>query len=114
MERDRESIGLTVAAQATLADLEERGWFVEGQDIARFCMAYAIRAKLPEGVTAGTETRWAVGNFDKTGEIRAVLAALYPECETPVRLMEHLVNEGLRLVGTRVRSEAVGPAELLD
>jgi hypothetical protein len=114
MERDRESIGLTVAAQATLADLEERGWFIEGQDIARFCMAYAIRAKLPEGVTAGTETRWAVGNFDKTGEIRAVLAALYPDCETPVRLMEHLVNEGLRLVGTRVRSEAVGPAELMD
>jgi hypothetical protein len=114
MERDRQSIGLTPETQAVLDELEGRGWFVEGQDIARFCMAYAIRAKVPEGATAGTETRWAAGNFDKTGEIRALLAALYPTCQTPVRLMEHLVNEGLRMVAARVRSEAVGPAELMD
>jgi hypothetical protein len=114
MERDRESIGLNSETQAILAELEARGWFLEGQDVARFCMAYAIRAKVPEGATAGTETRWAAGNFDKTGEIRALLAALYPTCQTPVRLMEHLVNEGLRMVATRVRSEAIGPAELID
>ncbi|WP_434420889.1 hypothetical protein [Nannocystis pusilla] len=114
MERDRESIGLTADSQAILAELEARGWFLEGQDIARFCMAYAIRAKVPEGATAGTETRWAAGNFDKTGEIRALLAALYPHCQTQVRLMEHLVNEGLRMVAARVRSEAVGPADLMD
>jgi hypothetical protein len=114
MERDRESVGLNSETQAILAELEEGGWFLEGQDVARFCMAFAIRAKVPEGITAGTETRWAAGNFDKTGEIRALLAALYPTCQTPVRLMEHLVNEGLRMVATRVRSEAVGPAELMD
>jgi hypothetical protein len=114
MERDRESIGLTPETQAILAELEERGWFLEGQDIARFCMSYAIRAKVPEGVAVGTETRWAAGNFDKTGEIRALLAALYPECSAPVRMMEHLVNEGLRMVGKRLRSEAIGPAELMD
>lgn len=114
MERDRESIGLTTETQGILAELETRGWFLEGQDVARFCMSYAIRAQVPEGTTPGTETRWAAGNFDKTGEIRALLAALYPKCETPVRLMEHLVNEGLRMVAARVRSEAVGPAELMD
>ncbi|OIP63724.1 MAG: hypothetical protein AUK30_08055 [Nitrospirae bacterium CG2_30_70_394] len=114
MERDRESVGLNPETQAILAELEEHGWFLEGQDIARFCMAYAIRAKITEGATAGTETRWAAGNFDKTGEIRALLAALYPSCVTPVRLMEHLVNEGLRIVAARVRSEAIGPAELMD
>lgn len=114
MERDRKSIGLTAETQANLVEIEERGWFLEGQDIARFCMAYAIRRKLPEGVTTGTETRWALGNFDETGEIRTLLTALYPDCDTPVRLMEHLVNEGLRMVAARVRSEAVGPAELMD
>lgn len=114
MERDRRSIGLTAETQANLAEIEERGWFLEGQDIARFCMAYAIRRKVPEGVATGTETRWALGNFDETGEIRALLTALYPDCDTPVRLMEHLVNEGLRMVAVRVRSEAVGPAELMD
>lgn len=114
MERDRESIGLTAENQAILAEIEERGWFLEGQDVARFCMAYAIRAKVPEGATTGTETRWAAGNFDKTGEIRALLAALYPSCTTPVRMMEHLVNEGLRLVAARIRSKSIGPAELMD
>jgi hypothetical protein len=29
-------------------------------------------------------------------------------------LMEHLVNEGLRMVAARTRSEAIGPAELMD
>jgi hypothetical protein len=113
-ERDRKSIGLSVENQATLADLETRGWFLEGQDIARFCMAYAIRAKVPEGVTISTDTRWAAGNFDETGEIRSVIAALYPDCKTPIRLMEHLVNEGLRLVAARVRSDAISPADLMD
>jgi hypothetical protein len=114
MERDRESIGLTMESQAILTEIEERGWFADGQDIARFSMAYAIRAKVGEGATVGTETRWAAGNFDKTGEIRALLGALYPTCQTPVRLMEHLVNEGLRLVAPRIRSNLVGPAELMD
>jgi hypothetical protein len=114
MERDRESIGLTPETQAILAEIEEHGWFLEGQDVARFGMAYAIRAKVPEGATAGTETRWAAGNFDKTGEIRALLAALYPTSQTPVRLMEHLVNEGLRMIAERVRSDSVGPGELMD
>ena len=69
--------------------------------------------KLPEGTTAGTDTRWAAGNFDRTGEIRALLAALYPTCQTPIRLMEHLVIEGLILVVNRVRTGTLGPGELL-
>jgi hypothetical protein len=114
MERDRETIGLTPESQAIIANIEARGWFMDGQDAARFCMAYAIRAKVPAGVTPGTDTRWAAGNFDKSGEIRLLLAALYPACETPVRLMEHLVNEGLRMVAERVKSESVAPADLMD
>ena len=114
MEKDRESIGLTSENQTVLAEIEERGWFMNGQDIARFCMAYAIRAKVEEGVTQGTETRWAAGNFDDTGEIRPLLGALYPACTTPVRLMEHLVNEGLKLVANRLGSSVTGPADLMD
>lgn len=112
-ERDRKSIGLTPEAQSILTDLEELAWFSEGQDIARFCMSYAIRAGVRDGATSATQTRWAAGNFDETGEIRSLLAALYPECETPVRLMEHLVNEGLRLVGERARQGAIAPGDLI-
>jgi hypothetical protein len=113
MEDDRKTIGLTPETQRLLAEIEEHGWFQESQDLARFCLSYSIRAKVPEGLTSGTETRWAVGNFDETGEIRALISALYPTCKTPVRLMEHLVNEGIRRISDRVRSAAVGPADLM-
>ena len=76
MEHDRETtFGLTPETRKILEDLLERKWFVDGQDAARFCMAYAIRAQVQEGVTPGTSTQWAVGGFDKTGEIRALLAS---------------------------------------
>jgi hypothetical protein len=115
MERDdRGTIGLTPENQQVLAQIEETGWFLEGQDVARLCFAVAVRARVPDGTTSGTDTRWAAGNFDKTGEIRALLAALYPQCKTPVRLMEHLVNEGLRMVSAKIRSDGVGPADLID
>lgn len=114
MDSDRKSIGLTPETQAMLAKIEARDWFPEKEDIAHFCMAYAIRAKVPEGTTTGVETRWAAGNFDKTGEIALLLAEIYPTCQTPVRLMEHLVNEGLRLVAARLSSDAVGPPDLMS
>ena len=113
MAGDRETIGLTSAAQEVLNELEARGWFAEGQDIARFGLAYAIKAGVDAGNTSGTDTRWSAGNFDNTGEIRLFLRALYPDSETPVRLMEHLVNEGLGLIAGRL-SEGIGPGELME
>lgn len=112
MALDKESVGLSAASQERITDLEAKGWFGEAADIARFCMAYAMRAKVGVGSTEQVETRWAAGNFDKTGEIRALIRVLYPDCETPVRQMEHLVNEGLRMIHDLV-SAGAGPAELL-
>jgi len=44
--------------------------------------------------------------------MQALIAALYPQSTTPVRLMEHFVNQGLRLVHERLlRGET--PAELM-
>lgn len=114
MDGDKDVIGLTADSQRYLQEMEDRGWFAEGQDIARFALAYAVRANAASGNAKQVETRWAAGNFDKTGEIRAVLGALYPNNSTPVRLMEHLVNEGLRMLHSRVTSDNVGPAELMD
>ena len=113
MTADKESVGLTVSSQKKLAELESRGWFNEAADIARFCLAYAIRARVDAGGAGQVETRWAAGNFDKTGELRSLLRVLYPDCETPVRLMEHLVNNGMDMVHARVVNDQAGPAELL-
>jgi hypothetical protein len=111
---DRDTVGLTAESQVLLQEIEARNWFRDGQDIARFCLGFAVRAKVPGGLTSNTDTRWSAGNFDKTGEMRALLAVLYPEAAMPVRLMEHLVNEGLKLVAAKVRSDAIAPGDLFE
>ena len=113
MKQDRETIGLTQDAQGAIAEITDTGWFGEAQDIARFGLAYAIRAGEEPADEVGTDTRWSAGNFDSTGEIRALLSVLYPDCATPVRLMEHLVNVGILAVAARFRSSAVTPSDLI-
>mgnify|MGYP000160830957 CR=1 FL=1 len=116
MEKDKDTIALTEKNQLVLAEIMALGWFPEKMDVARFCLAYAVRAKVAEGASRSetAETRWAAAMFDKSGEIRALLGALYPNCQTPVRLMEHLVNEGFRMIATRIKTDGLGPGDLMD
>lgn len=114
MERDRESIGLDPASIRVVERLvEELEWFGEAQDAARLAFAYAVRAGIGEGAAPSTETRWSAGLFDKTGEIRATVTGLYPDCRTPIRQIEFLVNEGLRLINERLDTGGVKPSDLL-
>ena len=59
---------------------------------------------------AGVDTRWAIGNFDKSGELRAIMAALHPAIAAPVRALEYFTNEGLKLLYERLVSRAETPA----
>jgi hypothetical protein len=102
MVTDRQSVGLTTSSKEVLDRIMDRGWFQDGQDVARLALALAVRGKLKEGQTSEVVTAWNAGLFDPTGEIRALLAVTYPENKTPVRLMEHLVNEGLSLIRSRL------------
>lgn len=103
VDTDRRQIGLTPAGKRTIATLtDDLAWFAEGQEAGRFALAYAVREGVPAGNAAGVDTVWSVDGFDASGEIRALLGALYPDSQTPVRLMEHLINEGLRLIAARV------------
>lgn len=111
MKQDKDVIGLTLENQQILDQVMDLGFFSQGQDAARFCMAYAVREGVEPGETEGVETRWAAGNFDKSGEIQALMRALYPEIDTPNRLIEHFVNEGLQTIGASV---AQGTVDLLD
>lgn len=113
-ERDRETIGLTPEGQRNLEEINATGWFSADQDIARLCLALAVRAGTPAGSMSDTATRWSAGLFDRTGEIRSLLRAVYPECRTPVRLMEYLVHEGLAMAAPKVREGGATPADLLD
>ncbi len=111
---DRESIGLNQQGIQIIARLvDELEWFAESQDAARLALAYAVQAGVGEGSAGNTETRWNVGLFDRTGEIRATVLGLFPTCPTPVRQMEYLVNEGLRLINGRLDQGGVSPADLM-
>ncbi len=114
-DEDRKQIGLTEDGRATVALLaDELGWFDEAQAAGRFALSYAIRAGVGPGYTAApVETRWSPDLFDPTGEIRSVVRALYPTEAMPVRLTEHLIDEGLRLIAVRVAAGERNPTEFL-
>lgn len=98
-EEDRKQIGVTPAGQAALDRLTKTlRWFDEGQDAGRFALALAVRRGVGAGQVQGVETRWSQGSFDPDGEILSILRAVYPDSTTPIRLMEHLIDEGLKLV----------------
>jgi hypothetical protein len=114
VEIDRRQIGLTAEGKRTVAILTtELGWFTEAQEAGRFALAVAVHEGVAAGATAGVDTVWSVDGFDASGEIRALLGALYPDTATPVRLMEHLINEGLHRIADRVAAGERNPAALL-
>ena len=115
-EEDRKQIGLTEPGRDTVARLTEQlGWFNEAQDAGRFALAYAIRTKVEPGQTmAPVETRWSPDLFDPTGELRLILRATYPNTTMPIRLMEHLIDEGLRRIAGRIEDGEINPAVFLS
>lgn len=114
-DEDRKQIGLTDHGKAAIARLtDELGWFDEAQAAGRFALACAIRADIKPGQTeAPVETRWSPDLFDPTGEIRALLRAIYPDITTPIRLMEYLIDEGLRQITAKIDDGDANPTIFL-
>ena len=110
---DKVDIGLIGEGQENLRFVTETGWFSDDQDAGRFCLAYAICDGVGNGEIGGTRTKWSSGNFDPSGEIRSLVRVFYPDCTTPVRLMEFLLHEGLKLVRKRLEVGVDGPETLL-
>ncbi len=115
MADDRKQIGLTDAGKATESLLTDTlGWFAEAQEACRFALAYAVREGVAEGSTdEHVDTRWGADGFDPSGEIRSVLRATYPTNTTPVRLMEYLIDEGLRRIKTGIDLGRDSPLDYL-
>ena len=95
---DKKTIGVAPGQLATLERLKSAGHFETEIDAAKFAMAHAIEQGVPQGATEGAETKWNVGSFDSDGGLKAVIEALFPDETTPYRRIEHLINEGLRLL----------------
>lgn len=115
-QEDRKQIGLTADGRATIDHLTHKlGWFSEAQAAAKFALAYAIREGLEPGSTEEpVETRWSPDLFDPSGEIRTLLRALHPGTAMPVRLMEYMIDEGLRSIGVKLKAGEQDPLAYLE
>lgn len=97
---DKKTIGITSANERVLTALVIEGLFSSEIEAAKFAMARAIDTGVTRGTTDGAGTKWNVGSVDSDGALKAVIEALFPDETQPYRLVEHLMNEGLRLFDT--------------
>jgi hypothetical protein len=115
---DKKTIGVTDRGAPVLDTMVRDGRFGDAIDAAKFAMGVAIRGGIGQGVAnpsvEGSGTKWNVGSFDPSNDLQTLLVALYPEVQTPYRLLEYLIDEGLRLVAEHIEeSGAFDVTEML-
>lgn len=97
-EKDKMTIGVTPANKQLLDRLkDEKGLFEQDTHAAKLALALALRRGIAPGVAEGTITAWAVQNFDADGSLAALVRRVYGT-NTPYRVIEYLVNEGLQIL----------------
>jgi len=95
---DKRTIGITRANEHSLAALVTAGAFGTELDAAKFAMAHAIEQGADIGTVEGTSTKWNIGTVDPDASLKALIESLFGVVAEPYRLMEYLINEGLRLL----------------
>lgn len=95
---DKRTLGVTKGNEARLANLVEAGHFGSELEAAKFAMAHAINQGAAPVPIEGAPTKWNVGTVDPDGSLKALVETLYPDAREPYRLVEQLMNEGLRLL----------------
>ena len=112
MIKDKTTIGVTPENQKVIEVIMDTGFFKEQIDVGKFAMSIAIRYRADINDIHGTDTKWNVGSFDNDGSLRTLIPALFPDCETPYKLLESLINTGLNIVSQSI--EQSGHFDLMD
>ena len=109
MAEDKRTIGVTETADEVIGLMVKQGHFADGIDAAKFAMAVAINASAGEGkqdlTVEGATTKWNVGSFDPDSQLRSLITALHPDTTQPYRLLEFLIDDGIRRVREHIASE---------
>lgn len=95
---DKRTIGITRANEHSLAALVAAGAFGSELDAAKFAMAHAIEQGAEVGTVDGASTKWNIGTVDPDASLKALIESFYGAVAEPYRLIEYLINEGLRLL----------------
>ena len=111
---DKEQIGLTPAGNAIMERALATGFFAGKNDVARLAASLAIDAGDPLRAVRGADTTWHTKGLDSTGELQAAVALAYGGPPEPYRMLEGLIDAGLRRIEQHLdkRGEIVLP-ELL-
>lgn len=91
----------------------ETEYFKSQIDAAKFAMAIAIKNQIEPNEFSGTSTIWNQGSFDPNGEIRELIRVLFPETETPYRLVEFYINTGLNIVDSLMKGNDLPLEQIL-
>jgi hypothetical protein len=115
---DKKTIGVADNRAPTLDRMVASGRFEDAIQAATFAMAIAIDAGGEVGTVIpaveGSSTKWNVGSFDNDRMIETLLRSLFPDVSVPYRLLEYLIDEGLRIVGEYIqRSQDFDPLMFL-
>lgn len=96
----RINIALTGPAEMAKDEVKKHFTDTEGLTLMRLGLAYAVRCRLP--ITRddaigrpGDGQNVNVGSFDPSGEIRALISALYPDAGDAYAVAEVLMSRGL-------------------
>ncbi len=113
MNPDRKTIGVSVESERILKLVIEKTYFKEQADVARFAVSTSLSRGLKNLTEENLGTKWNVGTFDPTGEIRTAVEAFHPECTEPYRFMEGLIAIGLRFLEEHIKIHGFVDFELL-
>jgi hypothetical protein len=105
---DKVNIGLTNDANLVAERLELTGLFEDRLSVAKFAIAIAIKEGLDNKLedyrqTDSMGTKWNIGSVDSDQYLRDLMISLYPECNTPYRYIEALMNRGLIFLGNIIK-----------
>ncbi|MGD9883059.1 MAG: hypothetical protein AB7U95_23390 [Reyranella sp.] len=101
---DKVAIGLTAPNDQFVGQLMESGLFGQEMEAAKLAMSIAIVKKSSLGDVQGAGTKWNVGSFDRDGQLKRLMGVLYPTVDEPYRVMEFLINTGLKIMADACRN----------
>ena len=99
---DKITIGLTTKNRPTMNKLMDNDIFPDQISAAKFALALAIKSDVDLGTIDSTDTIWNMGSFDKEGELKNLINALYPNNDNPNRLIEYLINRGIEIIRNNI------------
>ncbi len=85
-------------SQRILDVISDQTLYRDQLDAAKFAVALALAKEVAPTTGIDLSTKWNVGSFDPTGDLRTVILAYWPDCEEPYRFAEGLLEAGLVLL----------------